>query len=56
MTIPNWDLIGHTMISSDFIRITPDQQSRSGGVWNRHVCYWFLCYLLQKFVTKWILC
>lgn len=35
MTIPNWDIIGHTIVSSSFIRITPDQQSRFGGLWNK---------------------
>ncbi|KAH9529946.1 Vesicular integral-membrane protein VIP36 [Dermatophagoides farinae] len=35
MTIPNWDIIGHTIVSSNFIRITPDQQSRHGGLWNK---------------------
>ncbi|OTF84010.1 VIP36-like protein, partial [Euroglyphus maynei] len=35
MTIPNWDIYGHTIVSSNFIRITPDQQSRYGGLWNK---------------------
>lgn len=39
MTIPNWDIIGHTIVSSNFIRITPDQQSRHGGLWNKVVCF-----------------
>lgn len=37
MTIPNWDIIGHTIVSSSFIRVTPDQQSRYGGIWNKIV-------------------
>ncbi|KAI2803579.1 hypothetical protein RDWZM_001565 [Blomia tropicalis] len=35
MTIPNWDFIGNTMVTTSFIRLTPDQQSRLGGVWNK---------------------
>ncbi|CAG0897087.1 unnamed protein product [Cyprideis torosa] len=32
--LPNWDFHGSTMITSSFIRLTPDQQSRNGGIWN----------------------
>ncbi|KAF7495360.1 VIP36-like protein [Sarcoptes scabiei] len=35
MTIPNWDILGHTIVSNSFIRITPDQQSKHGGLWNK---------------------
>ncbi|CAG2122051.1 unnamed protein product, partial [Medioppia subpectinata] len=35
MTIPSWDFFGSTMVTTSFIRITPDQQSRVGGLWNK---------------------
>lgn len=34
MTIPNWDVSGFTMVSPNYIRLTPDEQSRSGMIWN----------------------
>lgn len=37
MTLPNWDLMGGTMVTNSFIRLTPDQQSRMGGIWNKLV-------------------
>lgn len=32
-----WDLLGNAMVMTQFIRLTPDQQSRQGAVWNRVV-------------------
>lgn len=37
MTVPNWDFTGSTMVTPAFIRLTPDQQSRVGGLWNKIV-------------------
>ncbi|VDK42827.1 unnamed protein product [Anisakis simplex] len=34
MIIPYWDIVGSTMITDQYIRLTPDQQSRQGGLWN----------------------
>lgn len=34
MTIPNWSFFGNTMVTTSFIRLTPDVQSRQGMVWN----------------------
>ncbi|KYO40276.1 VIP36-like protein [Alligator mississippiensis] len=34
-----WDLLGNAMVMTQFIRLTPDQQSRQGAVWNRVPCY-----------------
>lgn len=33
-TIPFWDIIGHTIVAPDHIRLTPDSQSKSGAIWN----------------------
>lgn len=32
--LPYWDFIGSTMVTSNYIRLTPDIQSRSGAIWN----------------------
>ncbi|XP_077296985.1 vesicular integral-membrane protein VIP36 [Arctopsyche grandis] len=37
-TIPFWDLVGHTMVTPKQVRITPDEQSRSGAIWNSVAC------------------
>lgn len=33
-TIPNWEFFGSTIVTSNYIRLTPDTQSRQGGIWN----------------------
>lgn len=30
MDIPNWDYTGGTLITTEFIRLTPDRQTRTG--------------------------
>uniref|UniRef100_UPI000B4DB4A7 VIP36-like protein n=1 Tax=Lonchura striata TaxID=40157 RepID=UPI000B4DB4A7 len=32
-----WDLLGNAMVMTQFIRLTPDVQSKHGAVWNRVV-------------------
>ncbi|XP_031564414.1 vesicular integral-membrane protein VIP36-like [Actinia tenebrosa] len=39
MTIPDWDLGGNTFVSNDYIRLTPDHQSKRGSLWNNIPCY-----------------
>ena len=34
MVMPYWDFIGNAVVSDDFIRLTPDRQSKRGGLWN----------------------
>ncbi|XP_072029842.1 vesicular integral-membrane protein VIP36-like isoform X2 [Amphiura filiformis] len=34
-SLPMWDIIGNTMITNSYIRLTPDKQSRSGSIWNK---------------------
>ncbi|MFH4980074.1 hypothetical protein AB6A40_006783 [Gnathostoma spinigerum] len=36
MDIPNWDIVGSTMVSHQYIRLTGDMQSLKGGIWNRN--------------------
>ncbi|EGD78780.1 hypothetical protein PTSG_01756 [Salpingoeca rosetta] len=34
MVMPYWDFIGNAVVSDDFIRLTPDRQSKRGAIWN----------------------
>ncbi|XP_068277718.1 VIP36-like protein isoform X2 [Nyctibius grandis] len=34
-----WDLLGNAMVMTQYIRLTPDVQSKQGAVWNRVPCY-----------------
>ncbi|KAF2363153.1 Legume-like lectin [Trinorchestia longiramus] len=36
--IPNWDFLGTTMVTSNFIRLTADVQSQRGALWNKVPC------------------
>ncbi|XP_020627093.1 vesicular integral-membrane protein VIP36-like [Orbicella faveolata] len=38
-SIPYWDFRGSTFISSSYIRLTPDHQSKRGGLWNSVPCH-----------------
>lgn len=37
-TIPFWDIKGNTFVTTDHIRLTPDEQSHQGALWNTVVC------------------
>lgn len=45
MTLPYWDFTGSTLVTSNYIRLTPDIQSRSGAVWNSVVRIIVVCLL-----------
>ncbi|KAK7586127.1 hypothetical protein V9T40_004003 [Parthenolecanium corni] len=32
--IPYWDFLGNTMVTNSYVRLTPDDQSRMGALWN----------------------
>ena len=34
MTIPFWDFMGSTLVTNNYIRLTPDAQSQTGAIWN----------------------
>jgi len=36
--VPNWDFLGSTMVTSNYIRLTPDQRSKQGALWNKIPC------------------
>lgn len=33
--IPNWDFLGSTMVTGNYVRLTPDAQSAQGAIWNK---------------------
>uniref|UniRef100_A0A1B6LHU9 L-type lectin-like domain-containing protein n=1 Tax=Graphocephala atropunctata TaxID=36148 RepID=A0A1B6LHU9_9HEMI len=39
MAIPYWDFLGTTMVTSNYIRLTPDSQSMQGALWNSVPCH-----------------
>ena len=34
MDVPYWKFGGSTVISSNYVRLTPDRQSKKGMIWN----------------------
>lgn len=38
MTIPYWDFMGNTMVTNNYVRLTPDSQSKQGLLWNSVPC------------------
>lgn len=47
MTIPYWDFMGSTMVTNNYVRLTPDSQSKQGLLWNSVVGYnvWISMYI-----------
>lgn len=39
MTVPYWDFTGTTMVTNQYVRLTQNQQSRQGGLWNSVVSH-----------------
>lgn len=35
----HWELMGDALVSSDYVRLTPDQQSKQGAIWSRMPCH-----------------
>ncbi|XP_062913266.1 VIP36-like protein isoform X2 [Mobula hypostoma] len=33
-----WDISGNTMVTAQYVRLTPDLQSKQGAIWNRVAC------------------
>ncbi|XP_069507642.1 vesicular integral-membrane protein VIP36 [Ambystoma mexicanum] len=38
-SMPLWDFQGSTMLTSQYVRLTPDERSREGSIWNRVACF-----------------
>lgn len=47
-----WELMGNSMVMTQFIRLTPDVQSKQGAVWNRVVRLALLCNQIWDFITE----
>jgi mannose-binding lectin 2 len=39
MTVPFWDYQGSVMFTSNYVRLTPDEQSQAGSIWNQLPCF-----------------
>lgn len=50
LDIPNWNVVGSTMVSQQQIRLTGDIQSRKGAIWNTNVGF-FICGQLYSFFS-----
>ncbi|KAK6633074.1 hypothetical protein RUM43_012817 [Polyplax serrata] len=37
-TTPYWDILGNTIVTTNYVRLTPDSQSKNGAVWNQLPC------------------
>mmetsp|Transcript_8625 Transcript_8625/g.24336 ORF Transcript_8625/g.24336 Transcript_8625/m.24336 type:complete len:501 (+) Transcript_8625:94-1596(+) len=47
--LPFWTMTGDAFANEDFIRLTPDRQSKRGGVWNTQKLGWGEFQVLVKF-------
>ena len=47
-SIPYWDFHGSTFLSTSYIRLTPDHQSKKGGLWNSVVGVHIFFYLTSS--------
>lgn len=36
-SMPLWDFQGSTILTSQYVRLTPDERSKEGSIWNRQV-------------------
>jgi len=39
LTVPYWDYTGSVMFTQSYVRLTPDEQSMSGAIWNQIPCW-----------------
>ena len=39
LTMPFWDFMGSVIVSGNYVRLTPDLQSKSGALWNSVVSF-----------------
>ncbi|XP_072934549.1 vesicular integral-membrane protein VIP36 [Epargyreus clarus] len=39
MSVPYWDFLGNTIVTTNYVRLTPDLQSKAGAIWNTVPCY-----------------
>jgi mannose-binding lectin 2 len=39
LSVPYWDYTGSVMFTQNYVRLTPDEQSMSGAIWNQIPCW-----------------
>lgn len=49
--MPFWDFLGSTVITSNYIRLTSDLQSKSGAVWNTVVHTYLFTYTMKLYIN-----
>ena len=52
-----WLFVGNTIVTNNYVRLTSEQQSQRGAIWNTLV--WCRCLLLACFISffcSWIIC
>lgn len=47
-----WNLMGNAMVMTQYIRLTPDMQSKQGALWNRVVRIFLPLILVAQNVLK----
>lgn len=57
LSMPFWDFLGSTVITSNYIRLTSDLQSKSGAVWNtvvthKYFVFWKILILFNNIVSS----
>ena len=40
--VTNWDFLGNTMVTSSHVRLTANEQSQQGAIWNTKVSIFFI--------------
>ncbi|XP_006751749.2 vesicular integral-membrane protein VIP36 [Leptonychotes weddellii] len=38
-SMPLWDFQGSTILTSQYVRLTPDERSKEGSIWNHQPCF-----------------
>lgn len=41
-----WDFSGSTLVTSQYVRLTPDERSKEGSIWNTVVRSWLSVHVL----------
>ena len=52
MSLPLWDFVGTTLVTTSHIRLTSDHQSKQGAIWNAVVCTFNMWEVGDNFVYR----
>lgn len=53
---PFWDIVGHAMVTNQYVRLTADGQSQRGGIWNIKVFLFVYLGLMMVCVKMKMVC